>query len=202
MSCLTLPPPSSAAPCHELAIPGIGRFGFYRLDTAHLPLIHQWVSAARASFWGMQGHTREQVAAVYTAQMASPHCQPYLLYCNGQPACLLETYDPAHDELGRFYTVQPGDCGMHFLVAPAAGAPVHGFTRAVMHAILQFLFSRPAVTRVVVEPDVNNSRIHPLNRAAGFRYLDTISLSYKTAWFAVCERHDYQTHALCMESQA
>lgn len=201
MTCLTLPPAHST-PSYQLAIPGIGHFVFYPLCLAHLPLIHQWVSAPRARFWGMQDHTLAEVTAVYRAQIAATHCQPYLVYCNEQPAFLLETYDPAHDELGSCYPVQPGDCGMHFLVAPAAGAPIHGFTRAVMHAILQFLFSQPEVMRVVVEPDIHNSKIHPLNRAAGFRYLQTIVLSCKTAWFAVCDRHDYQTHALCMENHA
>lgn len=199
---MSTPHQQHATPCHQLSVPGIGCFDFYPLHAAHMPLIRQWVSAPRARFWGMQDHTPEQIDAVYLSQIASPHCQPYLLYCNGQPACLLESYDPAHDELGRFYAVQPGDRGMHFLVAPAAGAPVHGFTRAVLHAILQFLFSQPQVSRVVVEPDVNNDKIHPLNRAAGFRYLHTVTLPCKTAWFAVCEHHDYQTHALSMESHA
>ncbi|MBE9610640.1 GNAT family N-acetyltransferase [Chitinilyticum piscinae] len=189
-------------PCHTLTIEGIGEFSLRKLAYSDIPLVHAWVTAPRARFWGMQGQTQEQVGAVYAAQMSAPHCQPYLASCNGQPAFLLETYAPAHDELGTHYAVEAGDRGMHFLVAPPSGPAIHGFTRAVMHAILDFLFADPATRRVVVEPDINNARIHPLNRAAGFRYVKTVPLSYKTAWFAICTRQDFLIHALPSETTA
>ncbi|WP_051304857.1 GNAT family N-acetyltransferase [Chitinilyticum litopenaei] len=194
MSCPD-PQRALAAPFQH-TVTGIGRFLIQPLRREDIPLIHAWVTAPRASFWGMQGQTLEQVAAVYHAQIDSPHQAPCLAYCNGEPAFLLESYDPAHDELATHYQVLPGDRGMHFLVAPAPGKPVHGFTRAVMDSILAWLFSDPLTTRIVVEPDVCNEKIHPLNRAAGFEYLRTLELSYKTAWFAVCTRQAYLRHAL------
>ena len=48
------------------------------------------------------------------------------------------------------YEPQPGDVGMHFLVAPT-DRPVHGFTRAVITAVMAHLFANPATARVVVE---------------------------------------------------
>ncbi|WP_297574987.1 GNAT family N-acetyltransferase [uncultured Deefgea sp.] len=172
-------------------VPGIGDFQLQPLRRNDFELIHQWVTAPRAQFWGMQNATQQDVAECYGQQIESPHCWPYLAYFAGKPAFLLESYNPAHDVLGQYYSVAQGDIGMHFLVAPAQGPAIHGFTHAVMNTILTFLFSHPATQRVVVEPDVNNQKIHPLNRDAGFQYLQTIALPSKTAWFAVCERHRF-----------
>jgi RimJ/RimL family protein N-acetyltransferase len=56
---------------------------------------------------------------------------------------------------------------------------------------MDFLFSDAGVERVVVEPDVNNDAIHPINRRAGFVYHRQVELPGKTAWFATCTRADY-----------
>nr|WP_314899520.1 GNAT family N-acetyltransferase [uncultured Deefgea sp.] len=169
----------------------VGEFQIRPLCSSDFQLLHQWVTAPRATFWGMQDATLVEVADCYQQQIDSHFSWPYLAFHNGKPAFLLETYDPAWDELGQHYTMLPGDIGMHFLVAPADGAPVHGFTRAVMATILAFLFADAKVQRVVVEPDVNNQKIHPLNRDAGFQYQHTVALSYKTAWFATCDRSTF-----------
>lgn len=155
-------------------------------------LLHRWVSNERARFWGMQNETVEGVAAFYQQQIDSPHSWPYIGLFNGEAAFLLESYDPQHDELARHYPVQKGDRGMHFLIAPASGPRIHGFSHAVLTTILSFLFADPSVQRVVVEPDVQNDKIHPLNRAMGFAYQHTITLPTKTAWLAFCQREDFQ----------
>jgi len=173
------------------SIAQVGEFQIRPLCSHDFQLLHQWVTAPRAAFWGMQNASLAEVTDCYQQQINSQHCWPYLALHNGKPAFLLETYDPAQDELGQHYTVLPGDIGMHFLVAPADGAPVHGYTRAVMATILAFLFANAKVQRVVVEPDVNNQKIHPLNRDAGFQYQYTVALSYKTAWFATCDRSTF-----------
>lgn len=174
---------------HRVA--GIGEFRLYPLDPGRdAATLHAWVANERARFWGMQDHSRAEVARVYQEQVDGPHSWPYLGHFGGEPAFLLETYDPAHDVLAGHYTVAPGDVGMHFLVAPPRGPGLHGFTRAVMQTILAFLFSDPRTRRVVVEPDVRNEKIHALNRAAGFRYEGTVALPHKTAALAFCMRED------------
>lgn len=172
-------------------ISGVGEFQIRPLCSGDFQLLHQWVTAPRAAFWGMQNASLADVAHCYRQQIESKHSWPYLAIHNGKPAFLLETYNPTHDELGQHYAVAVGDIGMHFLVAPAQGAPIHGYTRAVMATILAFLFAQPDVQRVVVEPDVNNEKIHPLNREAGFQYQHTVALSYKTAWFATCDQSTF-----------
>lgn len=174
--------------CH---VPGVGDFTLRPLwlpdDAA---LLHDWLSQDYARFWGMQQHTRDQVEAFYRDLAASGHAQGWLGSCNGAPAFLLETYDPAHDPVGEHYPVADGDRGMHFLVAPPTRR-IPGFTRAVMRTILGFLFADPAARRVVVEPDVRNDKIHPINLAAGFVYQREIQLPTKRAHLAFCTREQY-----------
>ena len=57
-----------------------------------------------------------------------------------------------------------------------------------MAAALQFLWTDPAVRRVLVEPDVRNERIRAINRWAGFREVGEAPLPGKTACVSVLER--------------
>lgn len=150
------------------------------------PLLHQWLTGSKARFWGMQHCSLQQVIATYQQQLDSPHSALYLGLFEDAPCLLLETYDLAHDELGNCYLVQKGDVGMHFLVGPGKGENLSGFTRAV--CIQAFLFASPENKCIVVEPDVDNPKIHPINCDAGFVYRVTVSLSYKSAALAFCDR--------------
>jgi hypothetical protein len=80
---------------------------------------------------------------------------------------------------------------MHLLVAPPSSGPEHGYTTAVMDAVLARLFSRPEVERVVVEPDVRNTRIHALNERLGFQPAGTVALPDKEALLSFCTRSGY-----------
>ncbi|WP_275286074.1 GNAT family N-acetyltransferase [Halomonas elongata] len=168
--------------------------GTFSLRPLHLPddlaLVHAWVSVPRARFWGMQGHSPERVLDFYRDLQASDHAQGYLGLFDGEPAFLVECYDPRHDPVGEHYEVAEGDRGMHFLVAPAE-TPLSGFTTQVITTILAFMFDDPGTRRVVVEPDVNNTGIHPLNRRVGFVYDRQIALEEKTAHLAFCNREAF-----------
>ncbi|WP_110667890.1 GNAT family N-acetyltransferase [Salinicola halophilus] len=167
--------------------PGIGTLALRPLDPLHdLEWVHDWVSRETARFWGMTGHTVDRVAAFYREMQASRRAQAYLGLHDGCPAFLVELYDPASDPVGEHYAVAPGDRGMHFLVAPLEDGctPIHGFSQAVIDTVVAFLFDDPATRRIVVEPDVTNARIHPLNRRAGFVYDRQIQLADKTAHLA------------------
>jgi RimJ/RimL family protein N-acetyltransferase len=108
----------------------------------------------------------------------------------------MEYYDPRHRELVGLYEPLPGDVGMHFLT-PATEAPVHGFTRAVITAVLARLFEDPAVERVVVEPDVSNTAVHALNEAVGFVPEREIQKPEKMALLSFCTRDRFfKRHSL------
>ncbi|GAA3233326.1 hypothetical protein GCM10020256_49420 [Streptomyces thermocoprophilus] len=103
----------------------------------------------------------------------------------------MEKYDPAQRELVGLYDPRPGDIGMHFLTPPTA-LPEHGFTRAVITAVMAHLFEDPAVRRVVVEPDVRNTAVHALNAAVGFVPEREIQKPEKTALLSFCTREQFE----------
>ena len=121
--------------------------------------------------------------------VAAPGEDAWLVSEHGEPLALLETYDPARSPLAAVWPVRDGDAGLHLFVA-ASTRPVPGTTRAVMAAALRFLFSDPAVQRVLVEPDLRNEKIRAINRWAGFREVGECPLPGKTACVSVVDRAD------------
>ncbi len=153
-------------------------------------LVHSWVTHPKAAFWMMQDARLEDVERAYMEIAADEHWHALIGLHDGVPAFLMETYDPAHHELVGLYEPEPGDVGMHFLVAPT-DRPVHGFTRAVITAVMAHLFEDPATARVVVEPDVSNKAVHALNEAVGFVPDREIQKPEKKALLSFCTREQF-----------
>ncbi|WP_435228009.1 GNAT family N-acetyltransferase [Streptomyces sp. Tue6028] len=154
-------------------------------------LLHRWVTHPKAAFWMMQEAKLPDVEREYMAIAAGEHHDAFLGLRDGEPVFLMERYDPAHVELVGLYEARPGDVGMHFLVAPT-DTPVHGFTRAVITAVMRHLFADPATVRVVVEPDVRNTAVHALNEAVGFVPEREIQKPEKKALLSFCTREQFE----------
>ncbi|MBM7387884.1 siderophore synthetase component [Clavibacter michiganensis] len=171
-------------------------FPAYGLDVrpldpdADAALVHAWVTAPRARFWQMEHATLDEVRAEYRSIAADPRREAWIGLHDGAPAFLVEAYDPADDPVGAHLDPLPGDRGMHLLVAPPAGDPLPGFTTAVMRHVVAHLLRDPAVRRLVVEPDVRNTRIQRLNELVGFRPLGVVDLGAKHALLSVVTRDD------------
>ncbi|GII24028.1 GNAT family N-acetyltransferase [Planosporangium mesophilum] len=169
----------------------LGEFTLRAVDpVADADLLHRWVTHPRSAYWLMQQATLADVVREYQTVAARPGHDALLGLHEGRPAFLVERYDP-HHELGGVYPVQPGDVGMHFLVAPT-DTPVAGFTRAVIVTVMELLFADPRTRRVVVEPDVRNTAVHALNAYVGFRVVNTVRLPNKTAYLSICTREQYE----------
>ncbi|MFE7976661.1 GNAT family N-acetyltransferase [Streptomyces shenzhenensis] len=153
-------------------------------------LLHGWLTHPKAAYWMMQDAKLEDVERAYMEIAADEHQEALLGLLAGEPAFLMERYDPAHRELVGLYEPEPGDVGMHFLV-PATDAPVHGFTRAVITAVTAYLFEDPATARIVVEPDVHNKAVHALNEAVGFVPEREIQKPEKRALLSFCTRERF-----------
>ncbi len=160
-------------------------------DTA---LIHGWFQQEHAKFWGLQGASVAEVGGLYAALLASGFRDAHIGFIDGEPVVLAESYDPRFDQLADHYAVQPGDLGMHICVAPGR-RPVRGFTRRVFQAVMDLMFEGLGAHRVVVEPDMQNEKIHVLNKTFGFVYRGNVQLREKVASLALCTRADYR-HAL------
>ncbi|GAA3303670.1 hypothetical protein GCM10020295_52860 [Streptomyces cinereospinus] len=68
---------------------------------------------------------------------------------------------------------------------------MHGFTRAVITAVMEELFADPRTRRVVVEPDVGNKAVHALNEAVGFVPVREIDKPEKRALLSFCTREQF-----------
>ncbi|SEC89299.1 Protein N-acetyltransferase, RimJ/RimL family [Streptomyces misionensis] len=166
-------------------------FGFRPVDPrADAALLHSWITHPKAAFWMMQDARQADIERVYTETAADEHQEALLGLRGERPVFLMETYDPAHRELVGLYEARPGDIGMHFLT-PATDTPEHGFTRAVLTAVMARLFEDPAVRRVVVEPDVRNTAVHALNAAVGFVAEREIRKPEKRALLSFCTREQF-----------
>ncbi|MFW5970036.1 MAG: GNAT family N-acetyltransferase, partial [Halofilum sp. (in: g-proteobacteria)] len=155
------------APAFARYIEGCGNFTLRRMEPdADGECVHDWVNRPYARYWGLSNTSVEEVRAAYREILAADHSTAWMGFHEGRPAFVLETYRAAGDRIAGYYDVRPGDYGMHILVGPPRQR-IPGFTRHVFTVILEFLFSDPAVERIVVEPDVNNEAIHKRNLDAG-----------------------------------
>ncbi|MFJ8579985.1 GNAT family N-acetyltransferase [Micromonospora sp. NPDC093277] len=156
--------------------------------TTDVDLIHDWVTRDRARFWGMRDASREQVREIYSYvdSLATHHA--YLIHRDGRPVGLFQTYEPAADPVGACYQVQPGDFGIHLMVAPPDGGVEPGFTGAVLAAFLEFVLADPTRRRIVAEPDARNDRAIARLVRAGFVPGPQIDLPDKRAQLLFLDR--------------
>ncbi|MDN0199470.1 GNAT family N-acetyltransferase [Streptomyces sp. S.PNR 29] len=153
-------PYASRASVHEQVVAGFGTVRVLPLDAeADAGVIHRWVSEERAAFWGMNGLTRDQVAEIYAHMDTLDTHHAYLIVKDGEPAALLQTYEPEADRVGECYAVEPGDIGVHLLLAPAGpdGART-GWTSRLLGTVSSYVLLGLDRQRVVVDPDVRNEK--------------------------------------------
>jgi hypothetical protein len=141
----------------------------------------------------MQSASVGDVVEEYARIQASGNHHALLGLDDGVPAFLMEEYLPESSPLSGVYAVQPGDIGMHLLVAPPQGTPRPGFTAGVMESVLDRLFQKPGVERVVVEPDARNTKIHVLNTRLGFEPAGEVTLPDKQALLSFCTRGSFHS---------
>jgi penicillin amidase len=151
-----------------------------------LELLHGWVTAPGAEFWGMADKPRDEVGLIYAWIEDQPHLAAYLVMLGETPVGLFQTYDPAVDEIGDFYERRPGDLGVHLLLADTPARA--GNTREILDFLAGWALSQPGSRRVVVEPDVRNERSLAAFRRIGFRLGPRVELPGKVAQFAFLER--------------
>ncbi|WP_089154404.1 GNAT family N-acetyltransferase [Micromonospora sp. NBS 11-29] len=154
-------------------------------------LLHGWVTLPRNGFWGMGGHSVDDVRAVYAFVDGLDTHHAYLIHLDGEPVGLFQTYQPEADPVGERYPVRPGDVGMHLLLNPPRGL-ARGLTAVVGPALARFLLRDPAARRIVVEPDVRNEAALRRVRAEGFTFDAEIDMPDKRAQLAFLTRERFE----------
>lgn len=151
-------------------------------------VVQAWLAHPASSWWAMTDVDVEGVHTYLAEVQADPAQAAWLGRRDGRPCFLVETYDPARVLLDDVWAAEPGDVGMHLLVAPPpTDARVHGLTTAVMHAAVEHCRDALGATRVVVEPDVRNTAVQAKNAEVGFRALREVDLGEKRALLSVLD---------------
>ncbi|MFF3446459.1 GNAT family N-acetyltransferase [Streptomyces sp. NPDC002667] len=151
---------TTRAALYERFVDGYGAVRVLPMDAAlDGPVVHGWVNADRAAFWGMRDLTEDQVVAIYAHMETLDTHHAYLLVKDDEAVALLQTYAPGADRVGACYPVEPGDIGVHLLLAPAGpGGGRPGWTTALLNAVASYVLLGLDRERVVVDPDVRNEK--------------------------------------------
>jgi siderophore synthetase component/RimJ/RimL family protein N-acetyltransferase len=151
-------------------------------------LVRSWLAAPASSWWGMQHLDADAVRRYLDGVHADPAQDGWLVLRDGGPCAYAETYDPAVVLLTDVWPAEPGDVGMHLLVAPPPEhGRVHGLTSAVMRAVVEHCRDALDARRVVVEPDVRNTAVQAKNAEVGFRALREVDVDGKRALLSVLD---------------
>jgi penicillin amidase len=144
-------------------------FGPDGVVTAHMldpdadaDVLHRWFTQPRAAFWGMGGHTRDEVRDTYAFVESLPTHHAYLVRWDGEPVVLVQAYHPEHDPVATAYDVRPGDLGMHFFLGSRGPTARHGSPEdpwsVLGPTMRELLFAAPGTRRLVAEPDARNEK--------------------------------------------
>jgi RimJ/RimL family protein N-acetyltransferase len=163
-------------------------FRSFNLET-DLDLIYQWVNMDYTlKYWQLDG-SRERVLDLYYNIQRNSHGHSFIGLLNGRPVCQFDVYRVLADEIRQFVTADENDCGFHLLMGPNE-KPIPGLSLALIHAMLSYYFSFSAAERMYAEPDISNQRSNLLLQRTGFRFIQSIQMSYKIA------------HLYCLTKQA
>ncbi len=157
---------TTTAPVFEQFVEGFGTVRIVPVDPDRdAPLLHTWVTAERARFWGMCGATLEEVRDIYTHLDSLTTHHAFLVERDGVPVALFQTYEPEADRVSECYEVRPGDLGVHLLLAPPT-TPEPGFSTNLVKAFAAYALADRE--RIVAEPDAANEKAIALLVRSGF----------------------------------
>ena len=152
------------------------------------PLIALWMSRPHIARWWHQGWSVERWAQEIEQHAAGEHTTPYVVAVDGEEFAYVELYRVRHDRLSQYYSYDDEDWGVH--VAIGDGTRVgRGLGRRLLATVADtVLRSEPACTRVVAEPDIENTPSVKAFAAAGFIQHGELQLPEKTAALMVRTR--------------
>ncbi|MBF6212368.1 GNAT family N-acetyltransferase [Nocardia puris] len=156
---------------------------------------HGWLNHPKSAYWGMLNSSVADVQELIREAGADPDPRfgMRIGYFEGEPQFLFELYNPATSDLaepGTGYVHEPGDIGMHLLVA-STDRRLPAFTGNVMLHIMRTAFFELGAERVVVEPDVRNLDVQALNAAVGFVVAGDYPVADKVARLSYCTRANF-----------
>lgn len=159
-----------------------------RSDGYDLHLIHRWNQAPHVAAFRRQAWTLPRWEEELAGQLSGDDVRPLLISWHGRPVIHAEVYRAARDAVAGCYRTRPHDLGLHVAVGEFALTD-RGLVRSLLPHLTAALFEAdPHCTRIVLDPDVSNTRAIRSFEAGGFVIADEIMLPNKVALLMVCRR--------------
>jgi RimJ/RimL family protein N-acetyltransferase len=158
---------------------GLIKFRSLELST-DLDIIFDWVNRDYSKrFWQMNG-SKEALRGTYIAMLENPAAHSFIALLANEPVAQVDLYCVNADELKEHLEADNAACGLHIHMLPPDQSK-KGLSLDTLKTFIDFYFSDLANGSLYGEPDVENNMANVLARRAGFIFLKTIQLSYKTA---------------------
>ena len=112
--------------------------------------------------------------------LQNPHAHSFVAFLDDLLIAQIDIYQVLVDELSGHVPATPKDCGIHLLMLPPERSKKN-LSFYLLRACFAYYFSFDSPGILYGEPDEKNLAANILARKAGFSFLKTIQLSYKTA---------------------
>ena len=162
-----------------------------RLMTANdIPMLHDWLNRPHiVRWWGGERPTLAEVTTKYLPRvMAEQRVTPYIAMLGHRPIGYAQSYVALGSGDGWWEEeTDPGVRGIDQSLAEATDLG-KGLGTKLVTALVQRLFSDPAVSKIQTDPAPDNARAIRCYEKAGFRQVKAIVTPDGPAIYMLCER--------------
>lgn len=155
-----------------------------------LPLLHAWLQEPHiVEWWGGDRPSLEVVREQYAPErLAEERVTPCIAMLGDLPFAYAQSYVALGAGGGWWEDeTDPGVRGIDQSIGPAALLG-RGLGTRLVRAMVERLFTDPAVTRIQTDPSPDNHRAIRCYEKAGFRQVGVIATPDGPALYMVCER--------------
>lgn len=167
-------------------------FTFRPLTEADVPLLFDWLNRPHVSEWWRGEVSLEDVREKYLPRIAGADvARPFLACLDGKPAGYIQYYHAAEGS-ADWWPDEPGPGVLGIDQFLADGARLNqGLGTALVSQFAAWLFERPEVTEIRVDPRPDNARAIRCYTKADFRLAEPITTPDGPALMMVLERPDH-----------
>jgi len=143
-------------------------------------MLFNWATQPYAQkFWQMK-EDPQKWRETYRAILESGAAHAFAVCFDEEPIGQFDVYLASEDELRNHVNAQTNDAGFHLLMGPPREMQ-KGFSFYAIRCLQEYYFSFEESGDLYCEPDQHNYHANRLAINAGFQFMRTIQLSYKTA---------------------
>ena len=160
---------------------GHGLFAVRAFNVEHdFSFVQEWICKQYALQNKPGVQSIGQWMQTYTMMLQSDFMQPLLLLQNDHPVCLADVYYGQLHELSLQMDMQQQDYVIELLTAPLKKKQQE-IIPLLIQTCLHYIYSFTEVSRIISEPNVLDIPLNAAMQQSGFRFIQQLELSYKTA---------------------